>query len=277
MLSRLLWRPARPARPKSVYYLLGGGTSSLLALAFTLSQVYYVTVVGLSPLQMVLVGTVLEATCFLFEIPTGIVADLYSRRLSVVIGVTLLGAGMLLQGLVPTFAAVLVAQVVWGTGSTFLSGADEAWLADEIGEDAVAPVFTRETQLSLALTLVAPLAAGGLGLIGLGVPVAASGLGLSRYASRPSKSAAVPYVATLRHGRVFSAAISPAMNAIHAMLMTPSAKSDAMSAQQQPTHQAPCIAPIRKDPDRPSRHDPSRKPSGLRHFPRQTSLSGVSS
>ena len=178
MLSRLLWRPARPARPKSVYYLLGGGTSSLLALAFTLSQVYYVTVVGLSPLQMVLVGTVLEATCFLFEIPTGIVADLYSRRLSVVIGVTLLGAGMLLQGLVPTFAAVLVAQVVWGTGSTFLSGADEAWLADEIGEDAVAPVFTRETQLSLALTLVAPLAAGGLGLIGLGVPVAASGLGL---------------------------------------------------------------------------------------------------
>ena len=125
MLTRLFWQPWRPARPQPVYYLLCGGTSFLLVLAFTLSQVYYVTVVGLSPLQMVLVGTVLEATCFLFEIPTGIVADLYSRRLSVVIGVTLLGAGMLLQGLVPTFAAVLVAQVVWGTGSTFLSGADE--------------------------------------------------------------------------------------------------------------------------------------------------------
>ena len=178
MLTRLLWRPVRPARPHRVYYLLGGGTSFLLVLAFTLNQVYYVTVVGLSPLQMVLVGTVLEATCFLFEIPTGVVADLYSRRLSVVIGVTLLGAGMLLQGLVPTFAAVLIAQVVWGTGSTFLSGADQAWLADEIGEDAVGPVFTRETQIGLALTLVAPLAAGALGLVGLGLPVAVSGIGL---------------------------------------------------------------------------------------------------
>ena len=178
MLTRLLWRPWRPSRPHAVYYLLGGGTSFFLVLAFTLNQVYYVTVVGLSPLQLVLVGTVLEATCFLFEIPTGVVADLYSRRLSVVIGVSLLGAGMLLQGLVPTFAAVLVAQVVWGTGSTFLSGADQAWLADEIGEDAVGPVFTRETQLALALTVVATLVAGGLGLLGLGVPVAASGAGL---------------------------------------------------------------------------------------------------
>jgi DHA3 family tetracycline resistance protein-like MFS transporter len=173
-----LWRPWRPVRPHTVYYLLGGGTSFFLVLAFTLNQVYYVTVVGLSPLQLVLVGTVLEVTCFLFEIPTGVVADLYSRRLSVVIGVSLLGAGMLLQGLVPTFAAVLVAQVVWGSGSTFLSGADQAWLADEIGEDAVGPVFTRETQIALALTVAATLAAGGLGLLGLGVPVAASGVGL---------------------------------------------------------------------------------------------------
>lgn len=178
MIRRLLWSPIRPAHPQTVYYLLGGGTSFLLVLAFTLNQVYYVTVVGLSPLQMVLVGTLLEATCFLFEIPTGVVADLYSRRLSVVVGVTLVGAGMLLQGLIPTFSAVLAAQVVWGTGITFLSGADQAWLADEIGEDAIGAVFTRETQLSLALTLVAPLAAGALGLLGLGVPMAVSGVGL---------------------------------------------------------------------------------------------------
>ena len=61
------------------------------------------------------------------------------------------------------------------------------------------------------------------------------------------------------------------------MLITPSAKSDAISAQQQPTHQAPCLAPISTAPDRPSRQEPSKKPSGLRHLPRQASLSGVSS
>ena len=71
--------------------------------------------------------------------------------------------------------------------------------------------------------------------------------------------------------------MSPATKAIQAMLITPSAKSEAISAQQQPMHQPPCLAPIRSAPTGPSRQEPSRKPSGLRHFPRQMSLSGVSS
>ena len=57
-------------------------------------------------------------------------------------------------------------------------------------------------------------------------------------------------------------AMSPATNAIQVMLMTPSANSDAMRAQQQPTHQAPFFAPIRRPPSNPSRQEPSRKPSG---------------
>ena len=59
--------------------------------------------------------------------------------------------------------------------------------------------------------------------------------------------------------------------------MTPSANSDAISAQQQPMHQAPCLAPISKAPRRPVRQAPSRKPSGLRHFPRHASFRGVTS
>ena len=38
MLTRLFWQPWRPARPQPVYYLLCGGTSFLLVLAFTLSR-----------------------------------------------------------------------------------------------------------------------------------------------------------------------------------------------------------------------------------------------
>src|SRR3954466_11522910 len=68
-----------------------------------------------------------------------------------------------------------------------------------------------------------------------------------------------------------------ATNAIHATLITPSANSDAMSAQQHPTHQAPFFVPIRSAPTDPSRHEPSSAPSGLRHLPRQMSFSGVSS
>ncbi|MCB9150342.1 MAG: hypothetical protein H6641_16430 [Caldilineaceae bacterium] len=103
--------------------------------------VYHTIAVGLNPLQLVTVGVVLECMTFFFEIPTGVVADLYSRRLSVLIGLALMGVGFLVEGLVATFAAVLAAQVLWGIGFTFYSGAESAWISDEIGEASRAGIF----------------------------------------------------------------------------------------------------------------------------------------
>jgi DHA3 family tetracycline resistance protein-like MFS transporter len=177
MLIPLLRRPYWPAPPTGTYYACVGFSSFLYALTFTLSMVYYVKDVGLSPLQMVLVGTVLEAACFLFEIPTGVVADLYSRRLSVIIGLVIVGLAFLLQGSVQTFEAVLAAQVVWGVGFTFTSGASEAWITDEIGEDHVAHVFSRGLQFHLSATVLGTVAAGTLGLLSLRLPMIISGTG----------------------------------------------------------------------------------------------------
>lgn len=121
-------------------------------------------------------GTALEATCFLAEIPTGVVADLRSRKWSVVIGLVTIGAGIVLLA-VPQFWAILLAQVVWGVGYTFVSGAAEAWVTDEVGADAVQPVLTRAHQVGLALTVAGTLAAGLLGQLGLVWPVVAGGVG----------------------------------------------------------------------------------------------------
>ena len=63
--------------------------------------IYFVEVVGLDALQLVLIGTALEVSAFLFEVPTGVVADVYSRRLSVIIGTILLGFGFMLAGSIP--------------------------------------------------------------------------------------------------------------------------------------------------------------------------------
>ena len=109
-----------------VYLILSGAAALLFSLMFTLNMIYEAQVVGLTPLQLVLVGTTLEIVCFLFEIPTGIVADLYSRRLSVIIGFLLVGVGFTIEGLLPFLGAILLTQVLWGIGSTFLSGALEA-------------------------------------------------------------------------------------------------------------------------------------------------------
>ncbi|HET8678670.1 MAG TPA: MFS transporter, partial [bacterium] len=156
---------------------LGTKTAASLAsaLVFTVSGVYLVTVVGLNPLQLVLVGTALEAAVFLFEVPTGVVADVYSRRLSIIIGMFLMGAGFVLWGAVPSFAAVLAAQVIWGIGHTFTSGADTAWISDEVGEDRVNPLYLRAAQARQVGSLCGIAIGAALGTIRLNLPMIIGG------------------------------------------------------------------------------------------------------
>ena len=90
-----------------------GGTSFLFAMAFFITSIYRIQTVHLDPFQLVLVGTVLEATCFLFEVPTGVVADTFSRRMSVLFGIFLLGGAFLIEGSLPLLWAVLLAQERW--------------------------------------------------------------------------------------------------------------------------------------------------------------------
>ena len=104
--------------------------------------------------QLVLVGTTLEISAFIFEIPTGVVADSYSRRLSIIIGFGLMGVGFLVEGLFPTFLPILLAQVIWGLGHTFTSGATEAWISDEIGEQPANQLFLRATRVGLVASLL---------------------------------------------------------------------------------------------------------------------------
>lgn len=177
MITILLSRSRRGRNPSQVYYLYSGLFALFYSLTGTLTLLYMATTVGLSPLQMVLVGTVLEATIFICEIPTGLLSDLHSRRLSIAVGLLLIGIGFLLQGLLPSFSGLILAQVVWGIGFTFTSGSDEAWIADEIGAEFVAPVFIRAQQFELLGTILGIVAAAGLGLIDLQIPLLVSGTG----------------------------------------------------------------------------------------------------
>jgi MFS family permease len=139
----------------TVYLVLQLAPSLLFSLVFTVSMLYQVTVVELSPLQLVLVGTSLEATIFLFEVPTGVVADVSSRRLSVIIGYALIGVGFVVGGSLPFFLTVVLGQVLWGFSYAFTSGATQAWIADEIGKERAGEAFLHGSQLARAGALIA--------------------------------------------------------------------------------------------------------------------------
>jgi DHA3 family tetracycline resistance protein-like MFS transporter len=164
--------------PTAVYLILELVSSLLFSFVFTVSQLYQVTVVGLSPLQLVLVGTILEASVFLFEIPTGVLADLRSRRLSVILGYVLIGLGFILEGSVPLFWSVALSQVIWGLGYTFTSGATQAWIADEIGEAQAGGAYLRGAQAAQIGALVAIPASVALGIAGIRLPIILGGMGM---------------------------------------------------------------------------------------------------
>ncbi len=149
-----------------------------MSMAFTFNLVYQVQVAHLSPLQLVLVGTSLEATISLFEIPTGVVADVYSRRLSIIIGAFLIGAGTALEGSLPVFFAIALGQMIWGFGYTFTSGAIEAWISDEIGEATANKAFLRASQVGMTASLAGIAIGTLLANVRINLPIQVGGVSL---------------------------------------------------------------------------------------------------
>lgn len=145
------------------------------ALAFTLQGLYFVQTVGLTPLQLLLIGAALEASAFLLEIPTGVVADVYSRRRSVILGFVCLGAAILLVASFPSFWPIFLSQVLSAAGYTFLSGAQQAWIADEVGEESAAHLFLLGSQYARVARIVGILAVAGLASWGLTIPMLVAG------------------------------------------------------------------------------------------------------
>jgi DHA3 family tetracycline resistance protein-like MFS transporter len=159
----------------AVYLVSEFTIAVLFSMMFTVDAVYQVEMVGLNALQLVLVGTTLEIAAFLFEVPTGVVADVFSRRLSIIIGMFIMGLGFVVEGSFPFFAPILLAQVMWALGYTFTSGATEAWIADEVGEEQAGKAFLRAGQIGAIGSLLGILPGVLIGLLGVNIPIVLGG------------------------------------------------------------------------------------------------------
>ncbi len=89
--------------PVTVYLMMAVFGSMAFPTVATMSIIYQVTQANPDPFQLLLAGTGPEGTVFLFEVPTGVVADSYSREVSLVLGFVLIGAGFIIEGALPIF------------------------------------------------------------------------------------------------------------------------------------------------------------------------------
>ena len=164
--------------PIKVYLFIEVAASAFFAMMFVTMSLYEASIAGLTPVQLILVGTTVEVSVFAFEIPTGIVADMYSRRLSIIIGYLLMGLGLLVEGFFPLFLPILLAQVIWGLGYTFTSGATQAWITDEIGEEPANKLFLRASRFGLFASLIGMGLAMWIGANNAAMPIRAGALGV---------------------------------------------------------------------------------------------------
>ncbi|MGO4187550.1 MFS transporter [Pseudarthrobacter sp. TAF60_1] len=134
---------------------------------------------GLTNLEAFTANAFFTAGMVLFEVPTGVVADGWGRRVSFLLGTVTLAASTylyyLLWQLSAPFWAWAVVSVLLGLGFTFFSGAVEAWLVDALHfsayEGDLETVLGRGQMVSGVAMLVGSAAGGVIAqATNLGVP-----------------------------------------------------------------------------------------------------------
>jgi len=117
---KLLW-------PFYLYFLVYG--LSTMVLPFF---IIYFRDLNFSFFQIALLTSAFGISNFLFEIPTGAFADGYSRKYSVVIGFFITALAVILIPLTQNFILLLTLWALCGIGISFVSGAEEAWVIDNL-------------------------------------------------------------------------------------------------------------------------------------------------
>jgi MFS family permease len=173
---------------------------------------------GLSAWQLSSLLVIWSATGILFEVPSGALADAYSRRALLVIGPLLTAAGYALWVFAPSYPAFAAGFVLWGVKGALASGALEALVYEELDRQAAAEAYPKLTGRAQTFGVVAVLvatavaspvlAAGGYPAIGVAsvaacVLTAAVAATFPEHRWAPERDTEEPelgYLATLRAG-----------------------------------------------------------------------------
>jgi MFS family permease len=87
---------------------------------------FYTERIGFNYTQMFLMELIFSVSLFLFEVPTGIVADRYGRRISLFAGSLLFGGSFIFLGTMRSLTIFVMIQIVSAFGFSLMSGADRA-------------------------------------------------------------------------------------------------------------------------------------------------------
>lgn len=128
---------------------------------------------GLSLLEVNLLNCSFMVAVFLFEIPTGVIADFFGRKKSVIIGLLIYALSFLVYFLSDNLWQFLLAEIIGALAFTCISGALEALVVDSLNHHKYTGCFNmvfRKTELRQIGVLVGAIIGSFAGQINLAVP-----------------------------------------------------------------------------------------------------------
>jgi len=151
--------------------------SFLIALApafFFSTYQLFLKSLGLDLLEVNLVNTFFGLGIMVFEIPTGAVADIWGRKTSVIIGCLLTGLSFLFYFFAVNFWQCVMAELIGALGSTFISGAADAWMVDSLNfygcRLQLEKIFSQGQKMKTIGVIIGVLIGSWLGTLNLSYP-----------------------------------------------------------------------------------------------------------
>ncbi|HHW01856.1 MAG TPA: MFS transporter [Thermoanaerobacterales bacterium] len=128
---------------------------------------------GINLFEIGLVSSIFEISMLLFEIPTGYVADIFGRKLSVLCSFASFAAAGVTFAIFKNLTGFVLASIIQGIGFTFISGALQAWAVEILKsnrqDSSIQNVFASGTQSRIAGFLAGSIFGGWLGLAKMNV------------------------------------------------------------------------------------------------------------
>lgn len=158
---------------KIIIKLFPFGNIRNIAMFYVLSGVYNAWIIAgvwifiwgafMTKTQIGISDSITFTVGFLFELPSGVIADLMGRRKAIILGNVLLTLGNLLVGVSSSFVSITVWYLVWTIGYAFQSGATEALAYDSLKQKGLVKKWDQVISTSTVIGRVSSLTATALG------------------------------------------------------------------------------------------------------------------
>jgi len=118
--------------------------------SFLKNQTYFVPImilffqdIGLNYANIFWIFTIASIFSFIIEIPTGVFADKYGNRKSIILSKFLIFVSFIIFGFANSFIVLLVANLIYELGKSFRSGTETAFIFNYLSQDKNHPSYTK--------------------------------------------------------------------------------------------------------------------------------------